>query len=345
MAARVLSRIAIVTPVFNDWTSLEMLVQNISHLYSGGPLTFQVVVVDDGSSAPSDLAALTPASTSCIAEVTVVRLAVNLGHQRAIAAGLSLVSAWNDIDAVIVIDSDGEDRPEDIAALRSAGIAHPGLAILARRARRSETSLFKAGYALYKLMFRALTGRTINFGNFSLLPMSAVRRLVHMPEAWNNMAAALMRSRLPCTAIPVNRGRRYAGSSKMNLSSLIVHGLSAMSVWTDVIFVRVLLGAAGIAVLSLLGMLVVVAIRVFTSLAIPGWATTIFGDLLIILTQTLVLVIAASLTLLAGRSHRHFIPIADSKAFLLPDGIALCKRPANVAPAPPSECRGVSLGS
>ena len=40
------------------------------------------------------------------------------------------------------------------------------------------------------------------------------------------------------------------------------------------------------------------------------------GDLLILLFQTLVIVVAATLTFLAGRSHRPFIPIADSPPFV-----------------------------
>jgi hypothetical protein len=328
-----LNRISIVTPVLNDWESLGMLVRSIADLYAGSGLTFRVLAVDDGSAAPFDPASLVLPADSCVAEIVVVPLAVNIGHQRAIAVGLSRVSGWDDTDAVIVIDSDGEDRPEDIAALHAAALANPGMAVLARRARRSETRVFKTGYVTYKFLFRTLTGRTIDFGNFSFLPIGVVRRLVHMPELWNNLAAALMRSRLPCTTIAVNRGSRYAGSSKMNLPSLIVHGLSAMSVWTDVIFVRVLMAASGVAVLTVLGMLAVVTIRVFTDVAIPGWATTMFGDLLIILMQTLVLMVATSLMVLAGRSQRPIVPIIDAEAFLMRGGIGESPYPADTARA------------
>ena len=54
------------------------------------------------------------------------------------------------------------------------------------------------GYFAYKRTFWLLTGKRIDYGNFSLLPIGAVRRLAHMPELWNNLAAAIMRSRLSC---------------------------------------------------------------------------------------------------------------------------------------------------
>ena len=55
-----------------------------------------------------------------------MRLAVNLGLERAIAVGLSLVAERSDIDAVLVMDCDGEDRPADITALVAAGLQRIG---------------------------------------------------------------------------------------------------------------------------------------------------------------------------------------------------------------------------
>ena len=69
----------------------------------------------------------------------------------------------------------------------------------------------------------------------------------------------------------------------MSLVSLIVHGLSAMSIYTDKIFIRVLLAAGFVAGMAGLGIAAVTAIRVATDFAVPGWATTAAGDLAIIL--------------------------------------------------------------
>src|SRR5581483_5557700 len=141
----------------------------------------------------------------------------------------------------------------------------------------------RLGYFAYRLLFHLLTGRSISFGNFSLLPMAAVGRLVHTPALWHNLAAAIMRSRIAYGTVPTERGERYAGRSRMNFVSLIVHGMSAMSVYTDMIFVRVLIAAGVVLGLSLLGIVGVTLIRLMTDLAIPGWASTVAGDLLIIM--------------------------------------------------------------
>ncbi len=308
--------IAIVTPVLDDWASFSSLMAEISDLFTGSDFVFRIHAVDDGSSAPFDVGTVALPGDSCIVSIEMIRLAANLGHQRAIAVGLSAIADSAELDAVLVMDSDGQDRPADIAPLLAASSRDPRQVVLAGRAKRSESRIFRFWYGLYRLLFFTLTGQPISFGNYCVMPMAAVRRLVHMPELWNNLAASIMRSRLSYRTVPTTRGRRSAGRSKMNLVSLIVHGLSALSVQIDRIFVRLLLAAVFVGGAAGFGILAVTAIRFATDLAIPGWATTAVGDLLIILLQTLVIVVAASLTVLAGRSHRPFVPIVDCLPFV-----------------------------
>jgi glycosyltransferase involved in cell wall biosynthesis len=309
-------RIAVVTPVLDDWQSFAILVRQIARHTPSNVESIEIVAVDDGSVDGFDPSALALPDDGRISAVRIVHLALNLGHQRAIAAGLVTLSARKDLDAVIVMDSDGEDRPEEIPLLLAASRASPDRVILAHRAKRSESAVFRMAYGAYKFFFRLLTGRGISFGNFSLLPIAAVRRLVHMPELWNNLPAAIMRSRLPFTPVSTVRGKRYEGRPKMNFPGLVMHGLSAMSVYTDLIFVRVLLAAAAVSMVAFVTICVVMAIRLGTTLAIPGWATTVLGDLVIILLQGMLMIVATSLMVLAGRSARPIVPIVDAQMFI-----------------------------
>ena len=86
--------------------------------------------------------------------------------------------------------------------------------------------------------------------------------------------------------------------------------------YSDVIFARLLLATGGAAILIALGIVVVEMIRRATELAVPRWATSGLGDLLILLLQAFVVLIAASLTLLSGRSSRPILPISDCGAFI-----------------------------
>jgi hypothetical protein len=309
-------RLAIVMPVLDDWGCFSAVVGRIAQVVARDVEWLEIVAIDDGSAESFDPAALTLPDNARVDVVRIVRLALNLGHQRAIAVGLVTLSGRKDLDCVIVMDSDGEDRPEEIPTLLGASCLAPGQIIMAHRGKRSESMLFRMGYGMYKFFFRMLTGQGISFGNFSLLPMPAVRRLVHMPELWNNLPAAIIRSRLRFTPVRTIRGKRYAGQSRMNFPGLVIHGLSAMSVYTDFIFIRVLLAAAAVSALSFIAICVVVAVRLGTTLAIPGWATTIFGDLVIILFQAMLTIVATSLMVLAGRSARPIVPVTDAQVYI-----------------------------
>ena len=315
--AELTPRFIILLPVLDDWPSLARLLLDIDKTYTIDDARFDVVAVDDGSISESrEISELVLPPRSCIRSVSIIRLALNFGHQRAIAAGLVSMSERANVDGIIIMDSDGEDRPDDIGALMRSWRARANRIAVAHRAKRSENRIFRTGYSLYKMFFWILVGRIISFGNFCLLPMAAARRLVRMPELWSNLPAAIVRSRLPYDLVDTIRGERYFGSSRMNITGLVSHGLSAMSIYTDVIFVRVLIASTAVCGLSVLAALAVTIIRFATPLAVPGWATTIVGDLLIIVIQTLVLLIATTLMILTNRTIRQFYPLMDAPRFV-----------------------------
>jgi hypothetical protein len=321
-------RVVVVTPVYNDWECFRRLLSELDAIAPTLPgSTLSVVAVDDGSEFVAEPDRLGVTDVRHLASVEVVRLICNLGHQRAIAVGLARVAARADHDAVVVMDSDGEDRPDDVARLLHALQEEPGRAVMARRARRSEGLLFRSFYALYKLIFRVLTGQRISFGNFSAFPSTMIDQLVHLPQIWNNLAAGLTRSQLPFRSIPTDRGVRFEGSSKLNLTSLVIHGLSAVSVYTDVVFVRVLLFSLAGAAVTLVGLVAVVGIRLFTDLAIPGWASTVVGILSIILVQLLILSSGATFLLLSSRSSPSVIPARAAADYVKSVAQLLPQRP------------------
>jgi len=226
--------LCIVVPVYNDWTSFGVLLEKLNAVAKTLPVSLLVLGIDDGSTEPQPEWAEEGGGKGkweALAGVQIVQLAANVGHQRAIAIGLCVAVEDHDRDAVLVMDGDGEDPPEAIATLLEPAATAKDFCIVAQRRKRTENATFQVSYLVYKAVFRTVTGKKISFGNFSLTSRSYVRRLVMIPDLWNNLAAAILRSRLPVTRVPVDRGHRYAGKSKMNFVSLIVHGMSGISVY------------------------------------------------------------------------------------------------------------------
>jgi polyisoprenyl-phosphate glycosyltransferase len=309
-------KLVMVSPVFNDWEAFGQLVELLGALDIAKAHEIQVIAVDDGSSEPPDHISL-KSRKGLLVDVRVVRLACNMGPMRAIAAGLVAASNVPGYEAVIVMDADGEDRPEDIARLISVWIEQPKKIAVAKRMERSEGRAFRLFYVTYKIIFRLLTGQSITFGSFSLLPRSAVHSLIHNPAIWNNLPAAIIRSRIPYVEVETMRGQRFAGKSRMNFVSLSVHGVSAISVYTDVVLLRVIIAMGILAIIVFLGLISVITIKFATSWAIPGWASYLAASLTTILLQTLVFAGFALFQLLSFRNLKSFIPASDVRDLLL----------------------------
>src|SRR5258708_11222661 len=82
--------IAVVVPVLNDWAQASRLIGELDALPALAGRRLRMLLVDDGSFPPPPIAdlAAAPSGGGAVAGVSLIRLACNLGHQRAIAAGL-----------------------------------------------------------------------------------------------------------------------------------------------------------------------------------------------------------------------------------------------------------------
>jgi polyisoprenyl-phosphate glycosyltransferase len=306
-------RATILMSLRDDWASAAELMRRLDLAIASLPYCVDVLLVDDGSVQDfrsSDF----PSHFQAIRSVRILRLRRNLGHQRAIALGLAHIERALPCDAVLVMDGDGEDTPE--GALLLLGAFKGDAAVFARRSRRSELLTFRLLYQLYKLLHRVLTGVKVQVGNFSILPARYLRTLVATSELWNHYAAAVFRSGLPFTTIPIPRGRRIAGTSKMNLVALTAHGLSALTVFGDVVGVRILAASTVGAIIAGACILAVIAVRIFTGRAVPGWATYTIASLAIIIIQFITMAFTLTFAFLANRINLGFVPLRDYELFV-----------------------------
>jgi hypothetical protein len=335
--------IVVLIPVFNDWKAAELLLHALDAELVRHQLRVQVLLVDDASTEPPSekflqrsavevtagsaaaaqaggraVAVSAPPALASFTKVEILELRRNLGHQRAIAVGLAHIHAAEPCRAVLIMDGDGEDDPRDVPRLIDEYHRQGEKKIIfARRTERSEPLLFRFFYSFYLLLHWMLTGKWINVGNFSILPFEAVDRLVAVTELWNHYASAVYKARLPCDSIPTKRAKRLAGQPRMNFVSLVIHGLSAISAYSDVVGVRMLLASILVMIAALVGLVTVVFVRLATDRAIQGWATYTFGLLLVILIQAIMGSILFIFISLSNRQGANFLPVRDYSYFVL----------------------------
>lgn len=292
-----MSLYAIVTPVFEDQDSFAQLCSHLRALetHSETGMRFHVIAVDDGSLAdPPKLDALSEVGLSG----EILRLARNVGHQVAISIGLARAYKIPNLAGCIVMDCDGEDRPETIPSLIEAVSRDKIDVAVAERAKRSESLAFRTFYGIYRRLFMMLTGQKLRFGNFMALSPRALERLSGMHETATHVAGAVVKGRLRRADVPIDRGVRYAGKSKMNFPSLVLHGMRAVMVFGDLVLTRMALMLVALACIVVVVLVGAVTAK-FMGLATPGWVTIVTGFALSLFLQaglfTMITLIVSSL--------------------------------------------------
>lgn len=102
----------------------------------------------------------------------------------------------------------------------------------------------------------------------------------------------------------------------MNFPNLVLHGLGAIAVFAENVGVRLLLAAGIGAVLFTCMLAVVLFIRLMTTRAIVGWATSAGGLALVLLLQVMSAAFLIVLFILNARSRISLGPMSEYLHFI-----------------------------
>lgn len=165
----------IVTPCFNEGPTAISYLKKLEHVLGGLTERFLVVLVDDCST--DNTLELVKAFEFKVSNVQlhVLHLMYNTGHQTAIYQGL-LYAQSIAAEHVIVMDSDGEDDPDAIPLL----MEKKGYDIVeVKRGKRKESFSFRFSYSLYKMIFKFITGKKMDYGNYTMINNKIVNSVVN----------------------------------------------------------------------------------------------------------------------------------------------------------------------
>ncbi len=230
-----MKKIIILIPVYNDWESLNKLLSEINeNIKSFNDINFECLIINDASTIkPSNLY-----KPSRFESIELLNMRENRGHARCNAFGLRYIFQNKRFDNLILIDGDGEDRPEEIKSLVTKAIENPNSSVVAKRVKRSEGPLFQSLYQLHKFITFVFTGQNINFGNYSILTRSDVEKLHSTPSLWSSFSGSVKKNLKHLSEINSIRGLRYFGPSQMSIFKLIIHSLSIIAVFKLQVFLR-----------------------------------------------------------------------------------------------------------
>jgi len=241
-----------------------------------GLSSFRILLVDDGSKDGTwaQIAALAGDNP----EVVGIKLTKNYGHQAALLAGLSHVEA----DACISIDADLQDDPHVMEDMLK-GFEGGNDLVLGIRSSREPDSRFKRGTAVvfYKLMSFFGTTAIPNHADFRLMSNRALEALLAHKEVNLFLRGLISTIGFRTLLVPYKRKPRHAGETKYSLHKMValaIDGVTSFSV-TPLRIISVL-GAMVFAFSGVIALYVLI-IRIFTTQATVGWASTLLPILML----------------------------------------------------------------
>ncbi len=268
--------IDLVVPCYNEEEALPEthrqlaeLMQSLSHT---GKISAQskIYYVDDGSQDETwdIIAAL------CKQDSTVVgiRLSRNHGHQAALLAGLFSATG----DAVITVDADLQDDISVIPQMIDKYCAGHEVVFGVRRGRDTDTIFKRNSALLYYSLLRRMGVRIIpNHADYRLMGQRAIAALKEYTEVNLFLRGIVPLIGFNSSSVYYDRKERMAGVSKYDLPKMIrlaMDGITSFSA-VPLRFVAVI---GMVVFLASLGMTTwVLWIRLFTSRAVPGWASSV----------------------------------------------------------------------
>jgi polyisoprenyl-phosphate glycosyltransferase len=269
-------KLAIVVPCYNEEAVIgetaSRLLALLHRLQERGAIdqASRIWFVDDGSkdatwSLIEELSAKSPS-------IAGIKLSRNRGHQNALLAGLFTAEG----DALVSIDADLQD---DVNAIEQMVEEHRRGAdvVYGVRARRETDSWFKrtSAQSFYKLLALLGVESVFNHADYRLMSRRAVESLRAFDEKNLYLRGIVPLVGYKSATVSYRRAERFAGESKYPLRKMIALAIDAVTSFSVtplrlVAFIGFVVFASTVGVMGW-----VLWIRLLTSRAIPGWASTV----------------------------------------------------------------------
>lgn len=215
---RYTNSLSIVIPIYNDQEVIAELLRRLTAVVETIVPEYEIILVDDGSRDNSW--AIMQEERAQRAHLRIARLSRNFGQQNAIAAGLSLTTK----ELIVLMDSDLQDRPEDIPVLIDALLANEQATMaIAQWEERKDSRMKIAVSRLFQNVSNAITDiHTMpRLGIFRVMKKSVVEELRRFPEKTATAVSLLYFIGSKYVAVPLKRDARFAGKSGYNLKKML----------------------------------------------------------------------------------------------------------------------------
>lgn len=263
--------LTVVIPMYDEEQVLGLLVDRLRPVLEGLDTSYEVIAVDDGSRDRTPV--LLQRHRRDWAELRVLRLRANAGHQAAISAGLVAArGSW-----VVTLDADLQDPPEVIAEMMAVARDGEVDVVYGVRTDRRSDSLFKRLTArLFYSGMRAAGATNLpdNAGDYRLMSRATVDAVNALPEHHRVLRLVVPSLGFPSASVGYTRDARAAGRSKYPIAKMLrlsVDSLTGFSLTP--LRLATWFGLGGF--LAAVGLLLYALVAKLTGMTVAGWTSTV----------------------------------------------------------------------
>lgn len=266
------SRVSIVIPVFNEAENLETLCAQLAQVLGGLAISWEVILVDDGSS---------DASWSVIEKISRgehrikgLRFSRNFGHQYALLAGLLHAEG----SAVITMDADLQHPPSLIPQLIKEWEGGQKIVNTLRIEPQSLPFFKKITSRLFYSVFAFLSGIPLESGmaDFRLLDRQVVDAILQFREQGLFLRGIVQLIGYSTAKVEYQCQERYRGKSKYTLGKMIRFAWNGITSFSLVpLRISIVIGVLT-SLFAFYQLGEAIYVKLFTHRAVPGWASA-FG--------------------------------------------------------------------
>ena len=210
--------LSVVVPIYNDQEVIDELLHRLTAVLHEIVSDYEIILIDDGSQDGSWR--LMNEARAQYKHLRIARLSRNFGQQNAIAAGLSLTTK----ELIVLMDSDLQDRPEDIPVLIDALLADDEATMaIAQWEERKDSRMKISVSRLFQRVSNRITDihQMPRLGIFRVMKKSVVDELRRFPERTATAVSLLYFIGHKYVAVPLKRDARFAGKSGYNLRKML----------------------------------------------------------------------------------------------------------------------------
>ncbi|TCC58069.1 glycosyltransferase [Kribbella pittospori] len=267
------SVLSVVVPMYDEEEVLPLFLERMHPLLDGLGISYELIVVDDGSR--DRTATLLLEAARDWPQLRIVRLLRNSGHQAALSAGFRRARG----EFLVTIDADLQDPPEVIAEFLAAVREQDVDVVYGVRSDRSSDTWVKRTTArmYYRLMCR-LVGEEIPFdaGDFRLVSRRVVEAVNALPEDGRVFRLVIPWLGFPSTEVKYVRAERGAGTTKYSFTKMLRLAFDSVTAFSAApLRLATWLGLLG----GLLSCAVVIGALVvkLAGRSVPGWTSTVLA--------------------------------------------------------------------